>query len=289
MAARFAVEILGPHVPVQTLKAADFQPLRNHLFEKYGFDGRAKFVKIIRSMFKWGFENELLEKPVRFGTYFSLPSQRAKRLERAIRRRQRGDRMFTAAQIRHQLEAATDALRAMILLGINGGLGNEDCAQLLIDMIDAKKKTIDYARGKTGIGRVVPLWPETLAALNDVIGNRAEGRVFLTRWGNPFIEERVKKEDGRIVGFVRKDGIADAYGKLLRRLKQYRPGMNFYALRHTLRTIGAELRDTEAIRWIMGHQRSDADGEYIECLPVLRLRKVTDYVHDWLFPPKSGK
>jgi integrase len=58
-------------------------------------------------------------------------------------------------------------LRAPILLGINGGLGNTDCATLLLSAIDLDLAVMDYARPKTAVQRVLPLWPETVAALRE--------------------------------------------------------------------------------------------------------------------------
>jgi integrase len=56
-------------------------------------------------------------------------------------------------------------LRAMILLGINCGFGNADCAGLKLDALDLAGGWIDFPRPKTGIARRCPLWPETVAAL----------------------------------------------------------------------------------------------------------------------------
>ena len=285
-----ALQTLGSHIPVETIKPEDFGPLRAEFAARYGYDGLMKYIKIVRMMLRWAYNNDLIDRPVKFGDYFSLPGQRKKKEARRQKKDDGGERLFTAGQILDQLKKASDQLRAMILLGINGGFGNTDCAQLVIEAVDLKQGIIDYARSKTQEDRLVPLWPETLKALKAIIGDRKEGLVFVTRWGNPWVREDVTYEQGQITKLVRFDAIADMFNKILEELGQKRKGVGFYALRHTLRTVAAELKDENAIRWIMGHVRDDTDAEYIERLPVDRLRAVTDHVRKWLYKShKPGK
>ena len=49
----------------------------------------------------------------------------------------------------------------MILLGINGGMGNHDCATMPLDVVDLEHAWIRYARPKTGRGS--PAAPRHLA------------------------------------------------------------------------------------------------------------------------------
>lgn len=75
-------------------------------------------------------------------------------------------------------------------------------------------------------------------------------------------------------------------GKLLKELELHRPGLGFYALRHTFQTVAEKTRDKDAVRAIMGHAESatDMSTHYSE-EPVddSRLRAATDFVHSWLF------
>jgi hypothetical protein len=48
-------------------------------------------------------------------------------------------------------------MRAMILLGINGALGNTDLAMMPLSVVDADCRWLDYARAKTAIQRRIPL------------------------------------------------------------------------------------------------------------------------------------
>src|SRR5690349_15134384 len=83
---------------------------------------------------------------------------------------------------------ADPQLRAMVLLGLNAGLGVTDCGNLSNPNIDLDAGWLDYPRVKTETPRRVPLWPETVDALKAVLEKRRypltaadDGIVFLTR------------------------------------------------------------------------------------------------------------
>ena len=59
-------------------------------------------------------------------------------------------------------------------LAINGGLGNTDLALLPIAAVDLQGGWLDYARAKTAIPRRIPLWTETVGAVNIVFNMRSE-------------------------------------------------------------------------------------------------------------------
>jgi hypothetical protein len=62
------------------------------------------------------------------------------------------------------LTKADATLKAMILLGINGGLGNTDISELVHAAVNLDTGWIDYPRPKTGVARRFPLWDETVAS-----------------------------------------------------------------------------------------------------------------------------
>src|SRR5262245_28270110 len=124
---------------------------------------------------------------MRFGPSFKRTPKKVMRLHKA----QQGPRMFEADEIRRMLDAAGPAMRAMILLGINCAFGPTDCARLPRQAVDLDAGVVDYPRPKTGINRRCFLWPETIAALKEVLAQRpapkdpaAAGLVFLTRFGS---------------------------------------------------------------------------------------------------------
>ena len=57
---------------------------------------------------------------------FKRPSKKSLRKERIAQ----GPKMFESAEVRAMLAKAGQPLKAMILLGINCGFGNNDCATL---------------------------------------------------------------------------------------------------------------------------------------------------------------
>ena len=65
--------------------------------------------------------------------------------------------MLEPDQLHTILDMAPPPLKAMILLGLNGGLGNFDCASLPSSAVNLETGWLDYPRPKTGIGRRVPL------------------------------------------------------------------------------------------------------------------------------------
>jgi integrase len=267
------VSAFGKSRPVADLAPSDFARLRNQMAERWGPARLASVIQRVRSVFKFAFEAGLTDRPMRFGPGFVRPSAKVMRLHRA----NRGPRMFEAEEIRKMLAAANVQLRAMILLGVNAGYGNNDVGTLPLTGLDLDAGWVRYHRPKTGIERRAPLWPETVQALREVLAKRpapkgpaAERLVFVTRYGTPWAKD---VEDNPVSKEIRK--LLDALG--------IDGGRNFYCLRHTFETIGGESRDQVAVDFLMGHSRGDMASVYRERISDTRLRAVTDHVHDWLF------
>ena len=74
----------------------------------------------------------MIDKPVRFGPDFKSPSRKAKL--KATRANGRKD--FDSIELRRIIDAASMPLQAMILLGINAGLGQNDIANLHRSHVD---------------------------------------------------------------------------------------------------------------------------------------------------------
>jgi integrase len=253
----------------------DFASLRNKLAQKWGPHRLGKTIQFVRCVFKFAFEAGLVAVPVRFGPGFKRPSKKTIRLQRA----KQGAKLFTADEIRRLL-AAGPQLKAMILLGINCGFGNADCATLPRSVVDLDAGLIDYPRPKTGIPRRCPLWPETVAAIREVLANLPEpkkaehaGLVFLTRCGDSWHKD------------MPDNPISREMGKLLKALHiNGRRGIGYYCLRHTFRTVADEVKDQPAADYIMGHEVPHMSSVYRERISTERLKAITDHVHRWLFP-----
>jgi len=289
------VDAFGRNRAVSTLGPKDFSALYNRFAEKYGVITIGKLVVIVRGIFKYGHKMQLTDKVINFGPQFEVPSKKDKRLARADRQAKHGLKMFEAENIRAMLDAASPQLKCMILLGINGALGNSDISALPTSAIDFQNEVLVYPRGKTGIERRIPLWSETLKALEQVIAKRKtpvdeadQDLVFVTKYGQRWVRYEVveEKKFGRTtVKAKQDDAIAKATAKLLRGLGIKRRGVGFYALRSTFETVAGGSRDQVAVNAVMGHADATIADVYRETIDDDRLRAVVNHVHDWLFPP----
>jgi integrase len=187
--------------------------------------------------------------------------------------------MLEAQELRQIIDAASKPLRAMVLLGINAGLGNMDCATLPQTAINYG--WLNFPRPKTGIARRCPLWPETAAAIEAALATRPKaadkddaGLVFITTYGSRWVRDS---------GASRRDNVSDQFAQLLDRLGLHRPRTGFYTLRHTFRTVADAARDPVAIDLIMGHTDPSMAGHYRERIDDSRLQAVAAHVRAWLF------
>jgi integrase len=269
----------GRHRLVSDLDPQDFARLRNKAAKQWGPHRLSTTIQYARSVFKYGFDAGLIPTPVRFGPGFKRPTKKTMRLHRA----EQGPKLFTAEEIRRLLDQANGSMKAMILLGINCGFGNADCGTLPLSAVNLETGWIDFPRPKTGIARRCPLWPETVAALREVLAKRPQpkkeehaGLVFITMrgdtWGKDTSDNPVSKEVAKLLKALHMNG---------------RKGLGFYTLRHTFRTVADEAKDQPAVDFIMGHEVPHMSAVYRETISDARLRAVSDHVRAWLFAPEK--
>lgn len=291
-------EAVGKGRLVSDLRPDDFNTYRLRLAGRLGAHALTRNIVTVRGMFKYTYEVDLLDKAIKFGTGFSTPSAVQKRKEKSKRVMENGKNLFTKDELIRVLDKGNHFLKAATLLGINGGFGNTDCATLPISTINLDKGIIEYDRPKTGVQRVVPLWPETVEAIRIVLNDQhprpeneiAERLVFLTPRGKPIIRQIIHAElEGKITKISNSDYLNVVFGDLLEELKIHRLGIGFYTLRHTFRTWADETHDQHAIHRIMGHAIPGMSGIYIEEIELDRLRAVTDHVRNKLFGKPHGE
>lgn len=263
------IAAFGKETSIDDLRPADFDKFRAKLAETLGPVSLANEIGRIRVVFKFAFDHGLAESPVRYGQSFRKPSAKTLRLERA----KKGPRMFAAQDIHALLKAANPTLKAMIHLAVNCGLGNHDVGRLAWKHLDLKTRWLDFPRPKTGIPRRAKLWPETIKAIQ-ALSTAArsadpEGSVFRTRTGNPWSSQTA---------------LSHEFAKLLDETGLKRPGLGFYALRHTFETIAGSSRDQVAVDAIMGHapRAGDMSAVYREGIEDERLEAVAAHVKKWL-------
>jgi integrase len=289
------VNVFGGERLVSDLRPEDFERLRAALGKTYGPIRIGNEIQRTRSVFLYAFESELIERPVRFGPLFKRPAKHVFRKARAAN----GEKMFEAAELRQLIEAAPVALKAMILLGVNAGMGNTDCGSLREKHL--KHGWYDCPRSKTGIERRAWLWPETQQAIKAAIAARPAPRdeadsdlVFLTSAGTPWTIEaglrEVTRTDGKVDYSVgpRVDEVTREFRHLMEAQKLKRPGRGFYSLRHTTETIGSDAKDQVALNLVMGHADHSMSDHYRERIDDSRLKAIADHMRGWLFAAKEG-
>lgn len=276
-ACELILEVFPPETIVGMMVPEDFDRLRARL--KGGPVHVTNQMVCIRAMFNHA--RDVYGVTVRYGKRFRRPGKR----EVDAGKRSRG--LWTAQDIRSILAVASPPLRCFILLGINCGFGQKDCA-----MLTRNAFTLDghgFPRTKNGKKRACPFWPETIAAICDYqrptpnAGN--DSLVFVTSFGNPWVQERVKRSvTGDIIRTVYSDSISQELDKACASAKVGR--RPFYDLRHTFYSVADEVGDPTARDAIMGHTLPGMKEVYSHMLAIRmkRLKAITNHVHDWLFP-----
>lgn len=164
----------------------------------------------------------------------------------------------------------------MILLGINCGFGNSDLGNMPLTAIDFDLGWVNYPRPKTGVERRCPLWGETIEYLRAALEVRpkpkpaADHLFFVTNRGNSFAKDGYENP------------ISSAFRHLLKQQDLYRPGANFYALRHTFETVAGGSKDQVAVNYLMGHVDNSMSAVYRESIDDDRLIAVAQHVRTWL-------
>jgi integrase len=259
----------GRGTPIESFTPQMFAAYKTKLAERRTVGSMGNEITRVRVFFKWCAENNFLRSAVKFGTEFRRPSSLSMRRHR----QEQGKKLFTAEQIRLIMNESGQNFRAMILLGINCGFGNRDCATLPLGAVDLERGWISYPRPKTLVERELPLWPETVEALNVSLANRPEPQpgcehLFFLRYSG-------KSWD------TTDNWIAKRFRATL--LWSSISVGGFYWLRHTFATVAGGAKDQIAVNAIMGHVDPSMAAVYREVIEPERLQAVTAHVRRWLF------
>ncbi len=266
--------VFGRRRLVDDLGPEDFAQLRADISKHWGVFRVGNEIQRTRSIFLYGTENGLITKVVRFGTGFRKPTAAVVRRHRG----RKGDRTFEPASLLSIINAAGPGMKCMILLAINGGLGSTDCAELQLHTKGLHKGLLAHPRAKTGIGRFIPLWVETRAAIAEYLkvrptpADESDANIlFIGARGTSYVGqrngERVAQEFRRA---CEKAGVK---------------GHSFYDLRRSFETVGGETGDQAAVDSIMGHAPGSDDmaAIYRQRVDTARLERVTGHVRAWLY------
>ena len=287
------LDVLGKTMPVADLTPDDFAKYRARLARRLGPVALGNEIQRVRTVLKFAWDEQLVVAPVRLGSTFKKPSK--KTVRRA--RHEAGSRLFEADDLRKLIDAAGVPLKAMILLGINCGFGQSDVANLPSSALDLDRGWLNFPRVKTAIGRRVPLWPETVAAIRDALDKRPEpadyeacGLVFVTKYGRKWVRLKAQKDaDGKDKAGVVTDSVRLEFGKLLAAAGLKRKGLGFYALRHSFRTVADRSKDQPAVDHVMGHVNDSMAAVYRDRIDDDRLEAVVNVVRSWLWPDAETK
>ena len=285
------VDVFGKNRLVDDLTAADFEHLRVKLSKLRGPVSLGNEIGRVRVVLKFATDNRLVNRPIAYGQGFRKPTRKTLRKARA----ERGPRIFEAAELKRIIDEAGVPLKAMILLGINAGLGQSDIANLPLSALDLEGGWLNYPRPKTGIDRRCPLWAETIEAIRKALADRTKPSnkddaelVFITGQGNRWVRTYKTGEpddDDNPEKWTNIDAISQEFRKVLAKLK-INGHRGFYCLRRGFETQGGDSLDQVAVDFIMGHARDDMASLYRQRISDERLRKVVECVHGWLYPPK---
>jgi len=289
------VDQFGGGRHVESLEPDDFEKLFRDKISGLAVTSRAAFVGLIRTLFHFAYNDNqrLIDRPVMFGEIFRSP-----RLDYGPDRMLDTAKTFSAEEIRQLLSHVRHPARAFVLLGINCGFGNTDCAALTVRTLDMDKGWHTEPRQKTGQPRRCPLWPETIEAIQRSLKFRASPAdsadadlVFITRTGRPY----VRLSTASAAAWKAKtaspmncqNAITGTFWKAFTALNLNTNGRSFYSLRHTFETVAGNARDQVAVDYIMGHKTPGMGTRYRHAIDDERLLAVVNHVHNWLFPASS--
>jgi integrase len=299
------VEFMKPKTPPAGLRPEHFTAYMRHLADgrKLGRHSRKRVRAYVTAFLNYGAKNGWYLMPGT-GADWIAPATDPDSIRQAKARagvKDFSDRILTGKELDKLLERSTPNFRAMILLGINCGLGPADIGRLRWDMLDLERGRLRFPRPKTGVNRVGYLWKCTRLALDKVrvlkhtraAIERAgdSGLVFMTRNGLPFYRETEIHADieiggkkiKKVIGVRVQKSILSTFGRMVRELDL--EGVSFYRLRHTFKTLGKKARDREVLDLMMGHKDASTGKVYDhEEIGWWHVRQVACVVYRQLWP-----
>ncbi|MHC5061392.1 MAG: tyrosine-type recombinase/integrase [Planctomycetota bacterium] len=246
------MSFLGQSRKIDEISTLDLQSYRRKLQKEYSTAHRMNLhISIMKAMFHWAKKNDVLD---------STPNIDAVSRGRIVYKQRQ---TFSPEDIRKLLDAADVQMRAMIWLGLNCGFGCTDCAGFKWSNLDFKIGRVKLARKKTGISRDLPLWSETIAALDKI--HRKGKLVFYTSRGNSFVRTILKTDGNGNSKYSSQNSITRKFSRLIKKAGLDIPkGIGFYTLRRTAATIAARSGDPFAVQRLLGHADLQMATRYVQ-------------------------
>lgn len=248
------VRFVGPNRAVSDISTVELQNYRKKLI-KAGKSPNTVNNRIatVKAMYNWALDNEIIEESPRLRALKKVTPQKWEKPT------------FTTQQIRTLLEIANSQMKAMIWLGLNCGFGCTDCAELKWKNLDLEDGRVRFPRGKTGVERNLPLWPETVQALKET--PKQGELVFHTRRGNPWVRAIRSKDENGNEKYTKDDAVTKEFSKLMKKARIRAPrGVGFYTLRRTAATLAANSGDPFAVQKLLGHTDIKMASTYVQSI-----------------------
>ena len=299
------VAFIKAGTPAGGLKPEHFSAYAKHLSDarQLGRHARKRVRAYISAFLRYGATNGWIAMP-NTGSDWIAPATDPDSLRQAKARagiRDNSQRIVNGEELEKLLSRATPTFKAMILLGVNCGLGPADIGRLRWGMLDLGTGKLIFPRPKTGAMRIGYLWRRTRKALERVrtlkhnriaLGKSGDqALVFLTRKGLPYYRENERhktilcggREIRKLTGITVHNAISITFGRTARELNL--DGLTFYRLRHTLKTLGKKAKDRDALNLMMGHREGTIGEVYDhEEIEFDRIKRVARVVYGSLWP-----
>ena len=134
----------------------------------------------------------------------------------------------------------------------NCGFGCTDCAELRWENVDLDRGRINFPRGKTGVDRNLPLWPETIEAMK--VLQKQNERVFNTAKGNAWVRAIEGLGADGVLKRTKDNALSKEFAKLVKKVGiKIERGVGFYTLRRTAATWAARSGDPFAVQKLLDH------------------------------------
>jgi integrase len=246
------MSFIGQHRRINEISTLDLQNYRRKLKRAYNSAHRTNLsISIMKTMFHWARKNDVLD---------HIPNIDAVSSVKIIHKQRH---VFTSEEIRRLFDFADIQMKAMIWLGLNCGFGCTDCAELKWSDLDLVNGRVKLARGKTGVSRDLPLWPETIQSFGKI--PKSSKSVFYTSKDKPLIRTTYHINKDGSTKYSNTNLVTSRFCKLMKKAGIRAPkGTGFYTLRRTAATIAARSGDPFAVQRLLGHADLKMATRYVQ-------------------------
>ena len=243
---------LGQNIDINKISTLALQHYKRKIQKSHVSASRLNLhISIMKALFHWARKNDVLA---------NIPNIDAVSRGNIVHKEKL---TFDAEQINKLLSSADVKMRAMIWLGLNCGFGCTDCSELKWTDLDLVNARVRLPRRKTGISRDLPLWPETVEAVEKV--PKTGKLVFYTSRGNPYIHTISKPDGNGKEKYTTLNTITTRFSRLIKKSGLKVPkGTGFYTLRRTAATIAARSGDPFAVQRLLGHADLQMATRYVQ-------------------------